>query len=222
LAFTIYINYIILHIARQCVKIANGPAINILAGGNGMELRTAYFEEPGSENTDEVLRLARQRAEELGIKSIVVASTRGGTAVKAMDALQGLRVIVVTHVTGFRGPDTQEFTEESRQIVESKGGIMVTAAHAFAGLSRAMRHKHDMYLLGDIVADTLRIFGEGTKVACEVAMMAADAGAVRTDEDVISIGGTSSGADTAIVLAPVNIHHFFDLKVKEILCKPHF
>ena len=187
-----------------------------------MELRTVYFEEPGSENTDEVLRIARQRAEELGIKTIVVASTRGGTAVKAMDVFQGLRVIVVTHVSGFRAPDTQEFAEESRQIVESKGGVIVTAAHAFAGLSRAMRHKHDMYLLGEIVADTLRIFGQGTKVALEVAMMAADAGVAHTDEDVISIGGTNSGADTAIVLAPVNTHLFFDLKVKEILCKPHF
>ena len=187
-----------------------------------MELRTVYFDEPGSENTDEVLSIARQRAEELGIKTVIVASTRGDTAVKAMDIFQGLRVIVVTHVTGFRSPDTQEFTEESRQIVESKGGVIVTAAHAFAGLSRAMRHKHDMYLLGEIVADTLRVFGEGAKVACEVALMAADAGAVRTDEDVISIAGTDQGTDTAIVLKPVNTRRFFDLKVKEILCKPHF
>ena len=187
-----------------------------------MELKTVYFENPGSENTEAVLRIARQRAEELGIKTIVVASTRGDTAVRAMDVLQGLRVIVVTHVTGFRAPDAQEFTEENRQIVDSKGGIIVTAAHAFAGLSRAMRTKHNMYLLGDIVADTLRIFGEGLKVSCEIALMAADAGVVRTDEDIISIAGSNRGADTAVVLAPVNTHNFFDLKVKEILCKPHF
>jgi len=187
-----------------------------------MELKTVYFEKPGSENTEAVLRIARQRAEELGIKTVIVASTRGDTAVRAMDVFQGLRVIVVTHVTGFRAPDIQEFTEENRQMVDSKGGVIVTAAHAFAGLSRAMRHKHNMYLLGEIVADTLRIFGEGLKVTCEIALMAADAGLVHTDEDVICIAGTSRGADTAVVLAPVNTHHFFDLKVKEILCKPHF
>lgn len=187
-----------------------------------MELKTTYFENPGSENTDEVLRIAKQRAEELGIKTIVVASTTGNTAVKAMDVLQGLRVIIVTHVTGSRAPDTQEFTEENRKIVESKGGIMVTVAHAFAGLSRAMRSKYNMYVLGEVIADTLRIFGVGTKVACEIAMMAADAGVVRTDEDVISIGGTGHGADTALVLRPVNTHTFFDLKIREILCKPHF
>jgi len=187
-----------------------------------MELKAVYFENPGRENTEEVLRIAKQRAEELGINTILVASTRGDTAVRAMDVLQGLRVIIVTHVTGFRAPDAQEFTDENRKIVEGKGGIILTAAHAFAGLSRAMRNKHNMYVLGEIVADTLRIFGEGMKVVCEIAMMAADGGLVRTDEDVIAIAGSSRGADTAVVLSPVNTHQFFDLKVKEILCKPHF
>ncbi len=186
-----------------------------------MELKTVYFENTGVENTETTLRIVRQRAEELGIKNIVVASTKGNSAVKAMDILEGLRVIVVTHVTGFREPNIQQFTEENRKVVESKGGIILTAAHAFAGLSRAMRSKHNMYLLGDIVADTLRIFGQGTKVACEIAMMAADAGLVRTNEDVISVAGTNGGADTALVLTPVNTHNFFDLKVREILGKPH-
>lgn len=185
-----------------------------------MELKTVYFENPGSGNTDEVLGIARRRAEELGIKTIVVASTSGNTAVKAMDVLQGLRVIVITHVTGFRAPDTQEFTEENRRIVESKGGVILTAAHAFGGISRAMRNKFSTYVIGDIVANTLYIFGQGLKVACEIALMAADSGLVRTDEDIIAIAGTSRGADTAVVLAPVNTRNFFDLKVKEILCKP--
>lgn len=187
-----------------------------------MESKTVYFDNPGSENTEAVLRIARQRAEELGIKNIVVASTRGDTAVRAMDAFQGLRVIVVSHVTGLREVNIQEFTEENRQIVESKGGVILTAAHAFSGVSRALRTKFNTVAIGDIIANTLRVFGDGLKVACEIALMAADAGLVRTDEDIIAIGGTSRGADTAIVLRPVNAHNFFDLKVKEVLCKPHF
>jgi len=187
-----------------------------------MESKTVYFANPGSENTEAVLRIARQRAEELGIKNIVVASTRGDTAVKAMDAFHGLRVIVVSHVTGLREPNLQEFTEENRKKVESKGGIILTAAHAFSGVSRALRTKFNTVTIGDIIANTLRVFGDGVKVACEIALMAADAGLVRTDEDVISIAGTSRGADTAILLRPVNSHDFFDLKVKEILCKPRF
>jgi len=186
-----------------------------------MELKATYFENPGRENTGEVLRVARQRAEELGIKTIVVASTVGDTAVKATEVFSGFKIIAVTHVTGMRGPNTQEFTEENRKIVESRGGIVFTTTHLFSGLSSAMRKQYNTYIIGDIVANTLRIFGQGMKVVCEIAVMAADGGLVRTDEDVIAIGGTGRGADTAVVLRPVNSNDFFDLKVKEVLCKPH-
>ena len=195
-----------------------------------MELKTVYFENPGRGNTDEVLRIARQRAEELGIKTVLVASTTGETAVKAMDALQGLRVIVVTHSSSFREPDTQEFTEENKKIVQGKGGVILTTTHAFGGLNRAMRQSSipeapATYIVGDIVATTLRVFGQGMKVVCEIAAMAADGGLVRTDEDVIAVAGTGGrtggrGADTAVVLKPAPAHLFFELEVREILCKP--
>jgi hypothetical protein len=58
------------------------------------------------------------------------------------------------------------------------------------------------------------------KVVVEVSMMAADAGLVRTDEEVIAIAGKGRGADTVVVLQPANSQDFFDLKVKEILCMP--
>ena len=40
--------------------------------------------------------------------------------------------------------------------------------------------------------------------------------------EVDSIAGTGRGADTAVVLKPVNTVDFFDIRIKEILCKPHF
>jgi len=185
-----------------------------------MELKATYFENTGKENTDEVLRIVKQRAEELGIKTIVVASTTGDTAVKATEVFSGFKIIAVSHFTGMREPNTQEFTEANRKIVESRGGIVFITTHLFSGLSAAMRKKYNTYVIGDIVANILRIFGQGMKVVCEIAVMAADGGLVRTDEDVIAIGGTGRGADTAVVLRPVNSNDFFDLKVKEILCKP--
>ena len=187
-----------------------------------MESKIVYFENPGVENTDEVLRIARQRAEELGIKTVLVASTIGNTAAKAVAVFKGMKVIAVSHATGGREPNTQEFTEENRRLVESKGGIILTTTHAFAGVSRAIRNKMETASFGDIIANTLLIFGQGMKVVCEIALMAADSGLARTDEDVIAIAGSSRGADTAVFLAPVNSQDFFDLKVKEILCKPHF
>jgi len=58
------------------------------------------------------------------------------------------------------------------------------------------------------------------KVACEIACMATDAGLIKTGEKAISIGGTRSGADTAVVLKPSNTHAFFDVILNEIICKP--
>lgn len=187
-----------------------------------MDGKIVYFEKAGPENTQAVLRIVKQRAEELGIKTILVPSTTGSLAVKAVEVLKGLRVIFVSHSTGFAEPNVQRFTEENRKIVESNGGIILTATHVFAGLSRALRNKTNTVAIGDLVAETLRIFGHGTKVACEISMMAADAGLVRTNENIISVGGSGKGADTALVLTPVTSQNFFDLKIKEILCKPHF
>ena len=67
-----------------------------------MEAKITYFGNTGKENTEAVLAIAKKRAEELGIKTIVVASTGGDTAAKAVDAFSGLRVIAVSHVTGMR------------------------------------------------------------------------------------------------------------------------
>ncbi len=186
------------------------------------EISAVYFDKVGRENTSEVLRVAQQRADELGIKTILVASTTGGTAVTAVNALHGVKLIAVSHATGFSEPNVQKFTEENRKLVESKGGKVLTTTHAFAGVSRAMRNKFNTFLIGEIIAYTLRTFGNGMKVAVEITLMAADSGLVRTDEEVISIAGSGKGADTAIVLQPVNSQNFFDIKIKEILCKPRF
>ncbi|MFC1920934.1 pyruvate kinase alpha/beta domain-containing protein [Chloroflexota bacterium] len=187
-----------------------------------MELSTVYFDKPGAENTDEVLRIAKKRADELGIKTVVVATTAGNTAAKAVDVFEGMKVIVVSHYTGFRGANTQELTDENRKKIESKGAVILTTAHVFTGIGGAMRKKFNMHLLGDVIANTLRMFGQGMKVVCEIAPMAADAGLIDVGEDVVCVAGTGSGADTAVVLTSVNTMDFFDLKIREILCKPHF
>jgi hypothetical protein len=185
-----------------------------------MEIQSVYFPEPGSANTNKTLEIAKRRAEELGIKTIVVASTSGETGLKAVKTFANYKVVVVTHTTGFQTPDSQELTPQNRAKILKKGGLILTATHAFGGVGRAVRRKLNTYQVDEIIAHTLRAFGQGTKVACEIVLMAADAGLIRTDEEVISIGGTASGADTALVVKPAHTHNFFELKVKEVLCKP--
>ncbi len=180
-----------------------------------------YFKKPGPKNTQGVLEAVSRRAKELGIGKVVVATCSGRTALKAREILDpDLKMVAVSHVTGFREPNHQELPEDVRAELESKGVSVLTCQHAFGGIGRAVRNKLSTYQVDEIVAFTLRTFGQGTKVAIELAMMAADAGLIRTDEDVISVGGTGRGADSALVLRPVNSFNFFDLKVKEIVCKP--
>jgi len=184
------------------------------------EVLVTYFDRPGHRNTDATLRIARKRADELGIKTIVVASSSGSTGVKACQVFQGKKVVVVSSFTGFSKLNEQRLTDEKRRLIEGGGGVILTASHAFTGVGRALWHKSGTAGVDEVIRGTLFTLGQGMKVVCEIALMAADAGLVRTDQEVISIGGTGRGADTAVVLQPANLRDFFDLKVKEILCKP--
>lgn len=181
---------------------------------------TTYFNQPGESNTETTLRLAQQRAEALGIQSIVVASTRGVTGVKTTELFAGCKVIVVTHHTGYKGSDVQELTPENRTKILSNGGQVLTSSHSLGSIGRAVRRKFNTYQVDEIIAATLKIFGQGTKVAVEISIAAADAGLVSVTEEVIAIGGSGRGADTALVLQPANVFDFFNIKIKEIICKP--
>lgn len=178
------------------------------------------FGRSGPDNTERTLEAAWSRAGELGIRNIVVASTSGKTGLLAARMFQGKNVVVVTHSTGFQRPDHQEFKPGLRRKIEALGVRVLTCQHAFGGVGRAVRKKLATYELEELIAYTLRVFGEGAKVAIEVAVMAADAGLISCRELCLAIGGTNSGVDTALVLRPSNAQTFFELKVVEVVAKP--
>ena len=146
-----------------------------------------YFEGKGAKYTEETLALAKSRAEERGIRTIIVASTRGDTGARAAELFQDYSVVVVTHCTGHRGPNTQELTPANAEAIRAHGGKILTCQHAFGGIGRAVRRKFNTYQTEEIVANVYRTFCEGMKVVVEMALMAADAGLVRTDEEIIAI-----------------------------------
>ena len=183
-------------------------------------IQSVYFNQPGPQNTARTLEIAKKRAEELDVRTVLVASTRGETGVQAARHFTGYDVLVVTHATGFAGPNTQELTPENRGAIEAAGAKILTCQHALGGISRAVRKRWGTYAIDEIVAQTLRIFGEGMKVCVEIALMTADAGLVQVGEPCIAIAGTGRGADTAVVLVPANVQQFFDLRVLEVLAKP--
>ncbi len=184
------------------------------------QIQSIYFAQPGPQNTSATLEIARQRAEALGIRTILVASTRGETGVQTAQQYEGYDVVVVTHTTGFKEPNVQDLTDENRAALEAAGAKIITCQHALGGVNRAVRRKLETYMTDEIIAYTLRTFGQGVKVCVEITLMAADAGLIRVGEPCIVISGTGRGADTALVLIPVNAQDFFDLRVLEILAKP--
>lgn len=187
---------------------------------SSVERKTVYFESPGMHNTDTVLRLVKKHAAAEGIQNIVVASTTGETGAKAAQVFKGLDVVVVTHHAGFREPGAHELRADYRQQILNRGAKISTSTHALSGVERAVRKRFETIGPLELMANTLRVFGEGTKVCVEIAVMAADAGLVPVDRDVIAIAGTGRGADTALVMRPVNTSRFFDLEIREIITKP--
>jgi len=184
------------------------------------EKKIIYYPEVGEVNTEKTMKAAKERADELGVKNIVVSSTRGGTALAALDVFKGYNVVVVTHVAGFKEAGKIEMSDETVAEVKEKGGKVLTTVHAFGGVSSAIQKKFNTMESGLLIANVLRMFGQGMKVALEIVYMAADAGLLPMDEDVISIAGTGKGADTAIVAKPAHSGQLFDLYVKEIISKP--
>jgi len=178
-----------------------------------------YFDKVGPDNTKETLSLAYNRAKELGINEVVIASTSGTTALLAHNIFTDCKLTVVTYHCGFRKPFELVMTPEIKLSLDRKGMHVITATHALSGVERSLAKKFEGIYPVLLIADVLRLFGQGTKVAVEIAIMAADAGAL-TGKDIVSIGGSGKGSDTALVLRPANQSDLFDMRIREIICKP--
>ncbi|MDH5532739.1 MAG: hypothetical protein OEX99_04645, partial [Candidatus Bathyarchaeota archaeon] len=110
--------------------------------------------------------------------------------------------------------------EENRRKIYENGAKVLTATHALSGVERAVRKKFATILPVEIIANALRLFGEGTKVCVEISVMAADAGLIPVDKNVVTIAGTGRGADTALVIKPTSASDFFSLEIREVIAKP--
>jgi hypothetical protein len=184
-----------------------------------------YFDRPGESNTQDALNIAVERAEELGIRIIVVASTSGQTARIAAERLKGtgISLVVVTHAVGFSGPGVFEFDTALAEALRSEGVRIVTGTHVLSGLERAFSASPKVGggSRSEAVAEALRrVIAVGLKVAVECVLIAADQGAIPVSEEVIALGGTGSGADCVCVIRPSHTNRFFDLQVREIVAMP--
>ncbi len=185
-----------------------------------MDSSITYFAQCGKSNTSKVLELVAERAATLGIADVVIPSVTGASGLLACDRLKGLRVVVVTQSSGFSRPGHQEMPPEVLEELKTRGASVYRGTHTFGGVGRAVRRKFATYQVEEIIAQTLKRLGEGTKVAVEISLAASDAGLISPHNEVITCGGSGRGLDTALVLRPTHAQDFFDLEILEIICKP--
>ena len=188
----------------------------------GTEGKVFYFEKKGSVNTDRTLEIALACCEQKGIKKIVVASSTGKTALLLREkAKPSIVVIGVTYSAGSKYREEVEEFNRNRETMIKKSIQVVRGLHALSATERAFENKYKSGLLPlNIVADTLRMFSQGMKVCLEVAVMAAEAGFITPDEEVVAVGGSGTGADTAVIMKPAYAASMFETKFKAVLCMP--
>jgi hypothetical protein len=179
-----------------------------------MEEQIVYFEKAGKENTAAVLKLVKERARTRGISQVVLASTRGDTARAAAESFQGtgLNMVVIPWQYGFG--EKQPFPPGLATELQGKGhrvhfGTMLFHTEGLYGIETPR-----------VMANLLRIFGQGTKVCVEIIMMATDGGCIEPGEKVIAVAGSGAGADTAVVATAAPSTKMSALRIHEILCKP--
>lgn len=186
---------------------------------------TIYFDSPGPANTADAAVCAVARAEEAGCSTIVVASSTGSTALAFIPHVQkaGLRLVVVSHVYGFKTPGVWEFSAEAAATLKEAGATVIVGTHVLSGLERSFSRSAKVGggSRTEAVAEALRrTVATGLKVAVECVLIAADQGIINVEDEVVAVGGTGSGADTVCVIRPSHTASFFDLQVREIAAMP--
>jgi hypothetical protein len=197
--------------------------------GKVIRRQVYYFDEPGEENTKLVIEAVSQRLEVRGIRTVIVASTSGETAVAFAHSLKGKAELICVSEAPYRrewGEEWPCLKQEFRQELERLGATIIDKAPYVFHSSVLEAARWPGAFPERLVKETLYSFGQGMKVAVEVALTGVSCGYVTPYEDVIGVGGSSKGADTAIVLRATYPASLFDkdpakrLEIREIIAMP--
>ena len=197
--------------------------------GKMVKRQVYYFDEPGEGNTQLVIEAVSQRLKAGGIRKVIVASTSGETAAKFARSLKGKLELICVSEAPYRrewGEGWPCLKQEFRQVLEELGvAIIDKAPYVFHNSVLESGRWSDAFP-ERLVKETLYCFGQGMKVAVEVVLMGVSCGYVTPYEDVIGVGGSGKGADTAIVLRATYPACLFDkdsakrLEIKEVIAMP--
>jgi hypothetical protein len=165
-----------------------------------------YYESPGKVNLDQTLELVKEKLAELKIKDIVLATSTGFTARKALEALKGTDVkLTIVSV------DKEWWNEALNHDVIGK---LEKAGHKLCFMREISPYPFFKTASPYIKAAYSRL-SSGLWVAVFSLFFAVDQGFVSTDKDIIAI----ASYDTALVVKPATSENFLDFKIREVICK---
>lgn len=197
--------------------------------GKAVKREVYYFDEPGEQNTRWVIEAVSKRLEAGGISKVIVASTSGKTAVQFARGLKRKVDLICVSEAPYRrewGEEWPCLKQEFRQKLEELGVTVIDRAPYGLHSSVLDAARWSDVFAERLVKETLYSFGQGMKVAVEVALTAVACGYVNPYDDVIGVGGSGKGADTAIVLRATYPGSLFDkepgkrLEIREIIAMP--
>lgn len=172
---------------------------------------TVYFDNGGPEHTRAALQAAKKRAAEVKPEAVIVTSTTGKTALEAarIFAGTGTRIIAAPfqkHLWEKFSPLDEQLAVKCREL-----GVEFLPDEPIVPLLDSERP--------DIVS-AWRSMSQGFKVALQVASMCVDTGLLKPGALVISIGGSGTGADTAIAVRIYGYEDVLKSNVTEIIAMP--
>jgi uncharacterized protein len=180
------------------------------------------FDKPGAQNTEACLEVVSKYLKDHENTFVVVASTRGETAISFSRGLEGTsaKLVIVTHSVGFKEPGKDEFDPKARSFLTKEAIPIYTGTILTHSLEKSLMDDFRGIYPGYIIANSLRRFGEGTKVAVEIVMEACDGGLIPEDAEVLSVAGTGYGSDTVLLIKAKPSKRFLQLDILEILARP--
>lgn len=143
-----------------------------------VERRIVYIK-PGAEGTAHLVEAVADRVKEGGLDTVVVASTKGNTAIRLGEALKGVAEVV--SVTEFTYDDDVKKSMKKLKVVPVEKADL------------PIQDRREM-------SEALLMFGSGVKASMEVAAIAAEKGL--TKGNVVAVAGGKGGLDTALVVRP--------------------
>lgn len=177
------------------------------------------FKRPGQINTPQVVKTVMQTIRERDVAAIVVASSSGNTALEFLNS-EGVPVVCVGYSYGFSRPGENRMTQKAREKLSEAGISVLHTAHILSGAERGLSNRMGGIYPVEIMAHTLRMFGQGVKVCVEISTMALDAGLIPYGKPILAVGGSGRGADTAVLITPAHANNILDTRIHEVLCKP--